>query len=276
MMKRANVAALALAAGSLTFAAAKPATDPLNALLSAAISAPSDVSYVGVVEVVRMGSHAAEAEVYRVEHRAPNLTRRVYTAPSGLSGDSVVSKGDLAFSIDAKRHRIVETRNGALDDPLALNADYALLLENYRVSRKGSEVFDGRRAIDLVLINKFTRRITMLVRIDEASKLVLDKEEFAPDGSLVSELRFRRSPLRRDYSERRFRVTVGVRPRTRCHIDCVFRKPRSRRERRRLQRTRAALAARWFRAGGGEPRRDARRAHRASALLGRNPHGLAL
>lgn len=190
MMKRANVAALALVAGSLSFAAAKPATDPLNALLSAAISAPSNVSYVGVVEVVRMGSHAAEAEVYRVEHRAPNLTRRVYTAPSGLSGDSVVSKGDLAFSIDAKRHRIVETRNGALDDPLALNADYALLLENYRVSRKGSEVFDGRRAIDLVLINKFTRRITMLVRIDETSKLVLDKEEFAPDGSLVSELRF--------------------------------------------------------------------------------------
>ena len=189
-MKRANVAALALVAGSLSFAAAKPATDPLNALLSAAISAPSNVSYVGVVEVVRMGSHAAEAEVYRVEHRAPNLTRRVYTAPSGLSGDSVVSKGDLAFSIDAKRHRIVETRNGALDDPLALNADYALLLENYRVSRKGSEVFDGRRAIDLVLINKFTRRITMLVRIDETSKLVLDKEEFAPDGSLVSELRF--------------------------------------------------------------------------------------
>ena len=30
----------------------------------------------------------------------------------------------------------------------------------------------------------------MLVRIDEATKIVLDKEEFAPDGSLVSEVRF--------------------------------------------------------------------------------------
>lgn len=189
-MKRASLAALALAAASLAFAAAKPASDQAASLLFAAIAAPSNVSYAGVVELVRMGSRTAEASICRVEHRAPNLTRRVYTAPSALSGDSVVSKGDLVFSIDAKRHRIVETRSGALGDPTALNADFALLLENYWVARKGSEIFDRRRAIDLVLTNKLTRRMTMLVRIDEASKLVLDKEEFAPDGALVSELRF--------------------------------------------------------------------------------------
>lgn len=190
MKKRANIAALALAAGTLTLVGATPESAPLDALLRAAISAPSDVSYTGVVEVVRIGSHSSEAEVYRVEHRAPNLTRRIYTAPSGLSGDSVVSKGDLVFSIDAREHRIVETRNDAAEDPEALNTDYALLRENYSVVRKGGESFDGRSVIDLALVNKYSRRTTVMVRIDAASKLVLDKEEFTPDGAPAGELRF--------------------------------------------------------------------------------------
>jgi negative regulator of sigma E activity len=189
-MNRANAAAVVFAAASLTFAGANPARDADNALLFAAIAAPSNVSYTGIVEVVRLGSRSAEAEVYRVEHRAPDLSRRVYTAPSGLSGDSVVSKGDLVFSIDSRRRRIVETSNDALDDSVALRANYTLLRENYRVVRKGSETFDGRPAIDLALLNKYSGRVTMLVRIDEASKLVLEKQEFAADGALVSELRF--------------------------------------------------------------------------------------
>jgi negative regulator of sigma E activity len=41
-----------------------------------------------------------------------------------------------------------------------------------------------------MLVNKHTRRSTMRVRIDRATKIVLDKQVFAPDGSLVSELRF--------------------------------------------------------------------------------------
>lgn len=191
MMKRTNVAALALAAGTLTLAAsAKPASEPLGGLLRAAISAPSDVSYTGVVEIVHIGSHSAEAAVYRVEHSAPNLTRRTYTAPSALSGDSIVSKGDLVYSIDARNHRIVETRNDAADDPLALNTDYALLRENYSVVRKGNESFDGRGVVDLALVNKYDRRTTVMLRIDAASKLVLDKEEFTPGGALAGELRF--------------------------------------------------------------------------------------
>ncbi len=137
-----------------------------------------------------MGSHSADAEVYRVEHRPPNLTRRLYTAPAALSGDSVVSKGDLAFSIDARAHRIVETRNGSVDDPVALDTDYALLRENYSVVRKGSESFDGRSVVDFALVNKFSRRTTVTLRIDAVSKFVLDKQEFATDGALADELRF--------------------------------------------------------------------------------------
>ncbi len=196
-MTRASVAALSLAVGTLAFAVAHPrgpstalATGSQDALLVAAIAAPSNVSYSGVVEVVRMGSRQAEASVYRVEHRAPDLTRRVYTSPAALAGDSVVAKGDLIFSVDARRRRIVESRNDAMDDSTAFDADYALLRKNYRVTRRQSADFDGRQALDLVFFNRYIHRTTMLIRVDATSKIVLEKKEFAPDGALVSELRF--------------------------------------------------------------------------------------
>jgi len=189
-MKRVSLLAAALVAGSFTLAGADSSAKPFDALLAAAVSAPSNVSYTGVVEELRIGGHSSEVSVYRIEHRAPNLTRRLYTSPSGLSGDAIVSKGDLIFSIDAKRRRIVETRNEAVDNPIALGGDFAILDHNYRMNRKGDDVFDGRRTIDLVLVNRYTGRPTVVVRIDAASKLMLDKEEFASDGSLVDELRF--------------------------------------------------------------------------------------
>src|SRR5579863_7747853 len=108
-MRRAStlVAALVLAA-SPGPTLAKDHRDPL---LFAAIVAPANVSYAGIVQVVRIGSRAAEADVYRIEHRAPDLTRRDYEAPAALAGDTVVSKGRLLFSLDTPRHRIVEARN---------------------------------------------------------------------------------------------------------------------------------------------------------------------
>jgi negative regulator of sigma E activity len=184
------ITALALLAGSVSGSAAGSAPPVPDAMLFAAIAAPSTVSYSGVVEVVRFGSRAAEASVYRIEHRAPDLTCRMYSAPSALSGDSVISKGDLSFSIDARRHRIVETRNTALDDRIAINDNYALLRANYQLVRKDDETFDGRSTVAIVLINKYNHRPAMLLRIDRMTKIVLDKQEFSRNGSLVGEVRF--------------------------------------------------------------------------------------
>jgi negative regulator of sigma E activity len=190
MMKNGSAIALAVIAGGLAFASARPTADPAETLLLAAIAAPSSVSYVGVVESVRMGSRQSEASVYRVEHLAPDLTRRVYTAPAALAGDCVVSKRELVFSVDPKRRRIVETRNDAVDDSSALTVDQALLRQNYGVTRTGSESYDGRPAVDLDVINKHTHRIAMVLRIDAATKIVLDQEEFAPGGTLAVVQRF--------------------------------------------------------------------------------------
>jgi negative regulator of sigma E activity len=189
-MRRTSLVALALAAATLGFAGARSTGDPSYALLVAAMSAPSTVSYTGVVQAVRIGERSAEAAVYRVEHRAPSFTLRRYDAPAALLGESVISKGDLLYSIDPKHRRIVESRTDPGDDATEIAADYTLLHANYRAIEQGTETFDGRRAVDLALINKYSERRIMLLRIDTASKIVLDKQEFAPNGAVVSELRF--------------------------------------------------------------------------------------
>lgn len=189
-MKRLSGAALALAAASFAFAGAHPAADPMDALLLSAMSTPPNVSYTGTVEVLRIGSHAAEATIYRVEHRAPDFTRRSYTAPGALNGDLVLSKGRLTFSIDPKRRRIVERDGDASGDSATLGSDYTLLRRNYRVVGSGSETFDGRRVLDVTLINDYSGKRTMTMRIDAVSKIVLDRQIFAADGALVSEVRF--------------------------------------------------------------------------------------
>jgi hypothetical protein len=196
-MKPVRAAALVLVAGTLGLANATlsghstPVTrGAVDTLIFGAMSAPSKVSYTGIEQSLRIGTGAGASTVYRVEHRAPDLTLRVYTAPADLIGDSVVLKGDLSYAIDAKRHRVVETRDDAVDARAALLADDALLHKNYRITVKGSESFDGRPTVDVVVLSKYTDRLVMLLRIDQVTKIVLDKQEFTPDGALVSELRF--------------------------------------------------------------------------------------
>jgi negative regulator of sigma E activity len=190
MMKRARIAALAFAAGTLTAADANTAPYSLDPLVAAAIAAPGRVSYRGTVEVVRMGSRTADASVYRVEHRAPGLTRHVYVAPSTLAGDWVVAEGDAIYSVDPKRRRVLESRNDGADDSSAVHANYALLRENYHTVRAGSDVVAGRRTIDLALVSNDTQRTTMLIAVDAVTKCVLEKKSFTAGGAPVEEVRF--------------------------------------------------------------------------------------
>jgi negative regulator of sigma E activity len=185
------VSVLVLLAASLSLGGASSSTARNgDALLASAMAAPSTVSYTGLVEVVRIGSRTSDVSVYRIEHRAPDLTRRIYSAPSDLAGDWVLAKGALIFSVDVKRQRIVVEKNDAVDDRPALKDNYQLLLSNYAPQREGNETFDGRPAAVVLLVSKYTHRPAMRMRVDRQSSLVLDKQEFATDGSLVSETRF--------------------------------------------------------------------------------------
>jgi negative regulator of sigma E activity len=178
-----------LVAGLFVASAVSHAEAP-DGLIYDAMAAPATISYTGIVESVRIGNQGSVAYVYRIEHRAPNLTLRQYTSPSNLAGDSLVSRGDESFNIDPKRRRVTETRNDAINDQIAIDNNYLLLRQNYRAITRGDEIIAGRHAIDVALVNNYTHHTGMLVRLDEPSKLVLDKQQYAGDGSLVAETRF--------------------------------------------------------------------------------------
>jgi negative regulator of sigma E activity len=175
--------------GTLTLASANQ-TEPADALVYDAMAAPASVSYAGVVQTVRIGNDGSEASVYRVEHRAPNQTLRKYTSPQAVAGDYVVTRGIQTYSVDVIRHRVVQARNDAVNDQIAIDNNYLLLRENYRAVRRSEESVDGRDAVAVALVNNYTHRTTVIVRIDKVTKVVLDKQQYGSDGSLVSETRF--------------------------------------------------------------------------------------
>ncbi|MGA2759161.1 MAG: DUF4367 domain-containing protein [Candidatus Cybelea sp.] len=190
MLRHASLAALALFACSLTPAAAGSQSPDDMPLLSQVLAAPSAISYTGVVEIVRTAGGATTTSMYRVEHRAPGLTRRTYSSPPQFLGDSEIVKGNVTFSIDPKSHRIVTTRSDpALTAGPALRDREALIRANYRAASRGNGTFGGRPTIDALLINKRTNRPAMFVRVDRETKIVLDKQEFDAGGAVISETR---------------------------------------------------------------------------------------
>ncbi|MHB8148294.1 MAG: sigma-E factor regulatory protein RseB domain-containing protein [Vulcanimicrobiaceae bacterium] len=179
-------AACALA---VTLGATAPQTGSI-ALLRAAMDAPAHISYIGEVQTMRIGKQKSETAVYRVYHRAPNLTRRWYLAPQDLYGDSIVTHGKTTYSVDVKRKRIVVTQDDANDDQVTEDDNFGLLAGNYRALAEPEASIDGHHTNVIALVNKYTGQTTMRVWIDSATKLLLQKEQFAPDGSLVTEMRF--------------------------------------------------------------------------------------
>jgi negative regulator of sigma E activity len=161
------------------------------ALLRDAMNAPSAISYVGEVQMLRFGPNKSEAAVFHIEHKAPDLTRRWYLAPQDLYGDSIISQRDSTYSIDVKRSRVVVTHEDPIDDQVDQDDNFSLLNQNYRADyAPETGLVSGHRADTVLLYNKYTGQLTMRVYVDKKTKLVLEKELFAPSGALVSQTRF--------------------------------------------------------------------------------------
>ncbi len=191
-MLRAKIALAALAAIFLAAprAGAMPATPQAETLLRDAMGAPQQLSYVGEVQTLRFGAQKSEAAIYRIEHKAPDLTRRWYLAPQDLYGDSIISRGDTSYSIDVKRDRVVVTEDDPIDDQVAEDDNFALLNANYNAIYGPDENSNGRAVKVVLLNNKHTGQTTMRVRIDAATKLVLERETYGSNGSLLAQTRF--------------------------------------------------------------------------------------
>lgn len=158
-------------------------------LLHAAMLAPQHISYVGEVQVLRIGSQRSDAAVYRVEHLAPDLTRRWYLAPQALYGDSIITRGAQTFSIDVKREVVVVSQDDELDDQVARDDNFGVLMANYSAGYAPDEDFDGRRVHVVLLTNRYTGQMTMRVLVDSRTNLVLERQQYAGNGSLLAQMR---------------------------------------------------------------------------------------
>lgn len=158
-------------------------------MLRQAVAANKHVSYVGQVQVLRFGQKSSEAAIYRVEHRAPDMTRRWYLAPQDIFGDSTISRGTTTFSVDVKRNRVVVSDDPNGDEQLARNDNFDLLAQNYHASTEPDEDVAGRKAHVFLLSNKYTGEATMRVYVDAQTSLVLQKQEYSNTGSLISQYR---------------------------------------------------------------------------------------
>lgn len=173
-------------------------TQNANILLRASIEAPQHLSYAGQLENVQFGSSKSEATIYSIEHKAPDLTRRTYIAPQALYGDWIVTRGTQSYTVDVKKHRVIVANNAILEDQIALDDNFGLLTANYRAVLGPSETIAGRSALVLLLMNRYTGQMTMRLWIDKETHLVLERVNYAANGSVTHHMRFDQIRYTRD------------------------------------------------------------------------------
>jgi outer membrane lipoprotein-sorting protein len=184
--------ALALATASAPAQAAPSSGGDAAAqdMLRDCIDAPKTISYVGEVQTTRWGPHGANAMLARIEHEAPDRTRRLYVAPESAYGDYVVTIGTTSYEFDTRHNRIVQTQNPVLSSQVALNDNFALLIANYRPVLGPNETVAGRDTATVSLINKHTGLRAMRIWIDRQTKLILAKETYLGNGAVATRVRF--------------------------------------------------------------------------------------
>jgi negative regulator of sigma E activity len=171
-------------------ATASERTETALSLLHAAVDAPQHVSFVGQVELLEIGSHGSEASIFRVEHRAPDLTRRWYLAPRNLYGDSTISRSDTVYAIDVEHKQIVVTQNEAFGIHFGWARNLGLLIQNYRPVSEPDQTVAGRPVDVIRLVNRYSGATTMRLWTDENTNLMLRREVYASDGSVVLQMHF--------------------------------------------------------------------------------------
>ncbi len=198
MSVRAVVAACAFAAAP-SFALAAPTPAPAvatpteaesDALVRTAFDAPKRVSYVGQLQTIRWGTRIASATIQRVEHLAPERTRRTFLAPEALYGEYDVTIGETTTKFDPKEKRVLVEENATADNAAAINSNLSLMEANYRAIVGPVEVVAARPSTTVSLVNKFTGERMMRLWIDNETKIVLAKEAYHADGSLAWRTRF--------------------------------------------------------------------------------------
>lgn len=197
---------LALAAGALvsTLAAvAQPSPAPKASatpgvseddqaarLLRASLRAPESISYVGQLQTIRFSTNKAVATIVRVEHLAPDRTRKWYMAPEAVYGDYTITRGITTYQVDIKHGKVFTSRNPSIENQVAASGSFGLVTKNYRPVLGDEETIAGHPTMSVLLINKYTGERAVRVWIDPRTALVLKKEQYRSNGAVAAQSRF--------------------------------------------------------------------------------------
>jgi len=162
----------------------------LETLLLAGIDSPRSTSYVGQFESVRFSSNRAAATIVKIDHLAPDRTRRWYVAPESLYGDYVISNGPTAFAFDTHRSKLTVVDKTEPSDVFA-TGDVRRVLQNFRPLSSGNDdIVADRPTQSIVLVNKYTGERALRLWLDRETHLVLKREAYHGNGSVASQGRF--------------------------------------------------------------------------------------
>ena len=95
-------------------AATTPSSDAAATLLRERLDAPKTVSYIGEVQTIRFSTNKAVATIVRVEHLAPDRTRKWYMAPEAVYGDYTITRGITTYQVDIKHGKVFTSRNPSI------------------------------------------------------------------------------------------------------------------------------------------------------------------
>jgi len=188
LSRRAASAAVAVVAlFALTAQSQAPNADEL---VRAATDAPKHISYVGEVSSTRWGASQAIATIVRIEHKAPDRTRRTYLAPQSVYGEYIITRGTRTYDYNVDAATVATSENLASDNTIAYNNNIALVFANYTTVEGPHESVAGRVAQTVSLVNRHTGERMMRLWIDAQTKVLLARESYRGDGSLSTRMRF--------------------------------------------------------------------------------------
>lgn len=187
----AGLIAAAAALFSAAQAAASSAPQPApNVLLERAVSADDGISYSGTMTSVVYGRDRVDSTVVRIDHRAPSSWRIWYVAPADAYGRLIVSDEKVTYQYEASTNTVYADEWSASAPALAESINAGRVERNYRVEAGSATTVAGRAAHSISLTSKYSGALVERLWIDDKNDLVLRRETYHPDGSIVSKTNF--------------------------------------------------------------------------------------
>lgn len=116
----------------------------------------------------------------------------------------------MEYNVDVHRNRVVVARNDALDDQVAFDDNFGLLLRNYNAVMAPDTSVAGRRAYQVLLVNKYTGETVVRLSLDAQTKLVLERDRFGAAGTVTGQMRFEQIRFTSAIPDQTFEVPTGM------------------------------------------------------------------